>query len=225
MRRIIINFLSTFCFLFGEDSVKEEVINLLKAELSQKIYVEKFDITLDHWTEAWEKEKEGTLKVKELKVNKNRFQSEVEGFKKDKKLNGKITYHFKLPVLNRSIEPGEEILEDDITYTEVETDQAETHYITKKEDIVGNTSRCSILKAGIPLLKTQIKAPIVVKKGSVIRVVYEHNSLRVTNKGIALKDATKSEVIPVEIQNQQNKNTKKVIQATVLNAQDARILV
>lgn len=227
IKRIFIFFLASFYYVFCEDAtpVKDEITTLLKAEISQKITAQDFDLKIDHWAPAWENEKEKTLSVKELTLNKNRFQAEVDGFKKTKRINGKVVYKAKVPVLSRSIQPGDEILEDDITYAEIDSDELNVQFISKKEDLVGNTSKGCVLKPGVPLIKTQIKAPIVVKKGEVIRVIYEAHNLRISNKGIAQKDAAKRETIPVEVICPNDRNIKKVIYATVLNAQDAKVNV
>lgn len=228
IKRIVIYFLTSFFYVFCEDAktsekVKEEVVELLKAELSQKITSSDFDISIDHWAKSWEEDKEKTLSVKELTLNKNRFQSEIDGFKKAKRINGRIVYKTKVPVLARPIQPGDEILEDDITYAEIDTDDIQFQYVSQKDDLVGFTSKGSILKPGVPIAKTQIKAPIVIKKGEVIRVIYEHKTLRISNKGVVLKDGAKKESIPIEIINPNDKNIKKIIHATVISHQDAKI--
>lgn len=225
LKRVIIFFVASFYYVFCNEptAVKEEVISVLKAELSQKVFTQDFDIKIENWTSSWENDKEKALSLKDLTLNKNRFQAEIDGFKKRKRINGKIVYKTRIPVLARNIQPGDEILEDDITFMDVDSDDIHVQYISQKEELVGNTSKGGILKTGVPIAKHQIKAPILVKKGELIRVIYEVKNLRISNKGIAQKDGAKRETIPVEVINPQDKNVKKVIYATVLNAQDAKV--
>ncbi|CAO4839935.1 MAG: hypothetical protein CNLJKLNK_00980 [Holosporales bacterium] len=225
LKRIIIFIVASFYYVFCEDAtpVKDDVITLLKAELSQKISAQDFDIKIENWTPSWENDKEKTLSLKDLTLNKNRFQAEIDGFKKAKRINGKIVYKTKVPVLARNIQPGDEILEDDITFVDFDSDDIHIQYISKKEELIGNTSKGGLLKTGVPISKHQIKAPVVIKKGELIRVIYEIKNLRISNKGIAQKDGAKRDTIPVEVINPNDKNVKKVIYATVLNAQDAKV--
>jgi flagella basal body P-ring formation protein FlgA len=229
MNKIIIYFLSVMGYLFAESShpVKEEIITLIKAELSQHLTGQEFDITLDHWTDSWGSEKEKTLNAKDVTLlqNSSRFQVEIEGFKnsKTKKISGKITYKVSIPVLNRPLQIGEEIGEEDVILQSVSLDDVNQSYYTKKEQLIGLSAKSGTIKPNAPLLKQQLQAPIIVKKGSLIRVTYERKSLRICNKGIALKDAARQDVIPVEISTQDPKQPKKVIQAAIISAQDAKI--
>jgi len=230
-KNFIVYFLLSVFYVFAdqkesasqEQDTKAAVMRLLKAELSQKVQIPDFDITLDHWAPNWENASSQGLSVDSLTVTKNRFSAMVSGFKTPKRMSGRIIYHTKVPVLSRPIGPDEEILEDDITYVEIDTDDIATQYISHKEELIGKTSRQGVLKVGVPIGKHQIKAPVVIKKGTIVRVIYEHDTIRITNKGIAMKDATKLETIPVEIHNQDSRHAKKVIYAQVLNAQDARV--
>jgi flagella basal body P-ring formation protein FlgA len=233
MYKIIFYVFFILTYLFGDSSndgvVKKEVLDLLKAEISQKIPLQEFDINLDHWTIAWETEKESTLTIKSLTLLKDNthFQAEIEGFNKQstKKLSGKITYLIDVPVLNRTIQVDEEIGEEDITIQHISLDTVNQNFVLKKEKLVGLSPRSMPLKAGVPLLKQNLKAPIVVKKGSLLRVFYENKTLRVSNKGIALKDGSRDEVIPIEISTQDAKQPKKVIHAAIISSQDAKLKV
>jgi flagella basal body P-ring formation protein FlgA len=214
MFKFLIYFLTTITFLFAEENaVKNEVLKLLKAELSQKLSATDFEIEIDHWVEKWENEREEdkNLDSKNWYVSpqQNRFRVDVLGFKKDKKVFGKIKFYADIPVLTRFINPGEEIEKEDLCIQRVEIDGTQKQYLTKEEDIIGRTARQAPLKPGMPLLPHLLKAPVIVKKGEILEVIFERRSLRITNKGIALKDAIKSENIPIEIIAQDPKLPKK----------------
>ncbi|MBP9752877.1 MAG: flagellar basal body P-ring formation protein FlgA [Proteobacteria bacterium] len=229
MSRFIIYFLSLFGFLFADQkaAVKDEVTMLIKAELSQKLIGQDFDISLDYWTDAWGDEKEKTLAAKDLELlqSNSRFQLDVQGFKdnKIKKISGKIIYKMAIPVLKRPLQIGEEIDEDDIVLQAVSLDDISHSYLTKKEQLVGLMPKNMALKPNTPLLKGQLQAPVVIKKGAIIRVSFEKKSLKITNKGVALKDGSKQDIIPIEITTHDPKQPKKVVEAFVVSSQDVKI--
>jgi flagella basal body P-ring formation protein FlgA len=228
MSKFFLYFLITLTFLFAEDcSVKSEVLKLLKAELSQKISLSDFEIELDHWVEKWsdEREKDQKLDVKNWYVSpqQNRFRVELSGFKKEKKLFGKIKFYAEIPVLTRFINPGEEIEKGDLCIQHVEIDSSQKQYLTSEEDIIGKTARHTPLKPGVPILQHLLKAPVIVKKGEILEVVFERRNLRITNKGVALKDAIKAENIPIEIIAQDPKLPKKTIYASVTSRHSAKV--
>lgn len=231
MSRIVIYFLITLSFLFGEtdspQDFKNSIIAMIKAELSQKVSFHDFDIDLDHWINQWmsEKNENEDIQIEKVYVSpqQNRFHVELTGFKKPKKLFGKIRFFAEIPVLNRLIQAGEEIQKEDLTIHRTQLDQIQNQYLTHEDEIIGKTPRHSSLKPGMPLFKNQLKAPIIVKKGHVMEIAFERRSLRISNKGIALKDATKDENIPFEIHTQDPKQPKKIIYASVVSANSAKI--
>ncbi|CAO5678702.1 MAG: hypothetical protein HEEMFOPI_00397 [Holosporales bacterium] len=229
MYKVIIYFLSIIGFLFADQKnlAKDEVLNLIKAELSQKLTGQEFDITLDYWTDAWGDEKEKTFSAQEVELlqNNSRFQIEIQGFKnnKTKKISGKVIYKINIPVLKRPIQVGEEIEEEDVVLQHVSLDNINQSYLTKKEQLIGMIVKNAPLKPNTPLLKGQVQAPILIKKGEVIRVIYEKKFIKISNKGIALKDGAKQDVIPVEIATHDARQPKKVVDALIVSSHDAKI--
>lgn len=228
MSKFFLYFLITLTFLFAEESaVKNEVLKLLRAELSQKISLTDFEIELDHWVEKWEdeREKDQKLDAKNWYVSpqQNRFRVELSGFKKEKKIFGKIKFYAEIPVLTRFINPGEEIEKGDLSIQHVEIDSSQKQYLTSEEDIIGKTARHAPLKPGAPILQHFLKAPIIVKKGEILEVIFERRNLRITNKGVALKDAIKAEKIPIEIIAHDPKLPKKTIYASVTSRHSAKV--
>jgi flagella basal body P-ring formation protein FlgA len=202
-----------------------ELMSLLNAEISQKVNVSEFMIKLDNWTPSWESEKNQSLTLKELKVthNQTRFTAQVEGFQSTKKLFGRIEWYVEVPVLNRILRPGEEIREDDLSLQKIESNQINAFHLINTEQIIGMVPRHSILKPGVLLTKNDIQAPVIVKRGSVMRVTLKKGSLIVSNKGIALRDAARDATIPIEIIQNNSKKDKKTIYAVVLSSENAEI--
>ena len=206
-------------------TLHSEVLELLNAEISQKVNVTDFGIKLDNWTSSWEGDKVHDLKLKDLKVthNQTRFSARIEGLKATKKLFGKIEWYIDVPVLNRMLRPGEEIQSDDLVLEKIESHKINVSHLTNTDQLIGMIGRHSVLKPGIPLTKSNIQAPMIVKRGSVMRVTLKKGSLTVSNKGIALKDATRDATIPIEMMQNGHKKDKKTVYATVLSSENAEI--
>ena len=208
-----------------QESVLSEVLSLLNAEISQKVNVTDFGIKLDNWTSSWELDKVQGLKLKDLKVthNQTRFSAQVEGFKATKRLFGKIEWYVDVPVLNRMLRPGEEIQSDDIVLQKIESHKINAFHLTDAGQLIGMIGRHSVLKPGVLLTKSDVQAPMVVKRGAVMRVTLKKGSLTVSNKGIALKDAARDATIPIEMMNNNGKKDKKTVYAVVLSSENAEI--
>lgn len=206
-------------------TLHSEVLSLLNAEISQKVNVTDFGIKLDNWTSSWEGDKVQDLKLKDLKVthNQTRFSAQIEGFKATKRLFGKIEWYIDVPVLNRMLRPGEEVQSDDLMLQKIESHKINASHLTNTDQLIGMISRHSVLKPGIPLTKSDIQAPMIVKRGSVMRVTLKKGSLTVSNKGIALKDAARDATIPIEMMQSGHKKDKKTVYATVLSSENAEI--
>ncbi|PIZ34290.1 MAG: flagella basal body P-ring formation protein FlgA [Alphaproteobacteria bacterium CG_4_10_14_0_8_um_filter_37_21] len=206
-------------------SVHAEVLSLLNAEISQKVNVTDFGIKLDNWTSSWESDKVQCLKLKDLKIshNQTRFAAQIDGFKTTKRLFGKVEWYIDVPVLNRMLRPGEEIQADDIILQKIESHKINAFHLTDAGQLIGMIGRHSVLKPGVLLTKSDVQAPMVVKRGAVMRVTLKKGSLTVSNKGIALKDAARDATIPIEMMNNNGKKDKKTVYAVVLSSENAEI--
>lgn len=209
------------------ETVHSEVLSLLNAEVSQKINISDFEIKLDNWTPSWESDKIQCLKLKGLNITQNqtRFNAQIDGFKATKRLFGKVEWYIDVPVLNRILRPGEEIQADDIMLQKIESHKINAFHLTNIDQLIGMVGRHSVLKPGMPLTKSEIQAPMIVKRGSVMRVTLKKGALTVSNKGIALKDAARDATIPIEMMQNGSKKDKKTVYAVVLSSENAEIRV
>lgn len=213
---------------------KEQVVEALQAELSQKVAANDFQITLDNWLEAWGKSGDLTttptvnLTNISLMTDQRRFTAVLNvGDGPSRKLIGKIDWLIELPVLKTPINSNLMITESDITWQKFPADKITATMITKKEDLLGKTSKYSVLKLGVPINLNELQSPIVIKKGDTVQISYKTRTLEVTARAMAKSNGSIGETIFFEpfsqnSGNEQN-NQKKVIQAKVMGPNAAEI--
>lgn len=98
-----------------------------------------------------------------------------------------------LPVLARSIERNEAIGEEDIDWIET-TGADAVQFVDDASLLVGKIARRP-LAAGQPLRKTDVAAPILVKRGETATIVLEAPGLRLTQSAVALASGGAGDVV------------------------------
>jgi flagellar basal body P-ring formation protein FlgA len=226
-RRVFVMLICSMTSLWADATFKETVVSFIKANVSQKISAQDFNIILENWTDAWEKENtiDATLTANELSLqnDQRRFTIHVNGLKGgSKKLMGKIEWLTEVPTLNRPIGPDEIIQESDIVMQKVDADRLTATQIKNIPDLIGKTAKNAMLKAGAPLNKSEIQSPLVIKKGNIVTITYKKGNLRISTQGVAEKDGYADEMIPFETQNgSSEKRLKKIIHAKVVSSNSA----
>lgn len=214
---------------------KEHVLEMLKAELSQQVAANDFQISLDNWLDVWGKSEDATktplLSVTNvsLMTDQRRFAAvlSIEGGA-SRKLVGKIDWLIEIPVLNNPINSNRTITESDITWQKFSADKVTPTMITKKEDLLGKTSKYSVLRLGVPINLSELQCPVVIKKGDTVQVNYKSRTLEITARALAKSNGSIGETIFFEPLSQGNGNefnsSKKTIQAKVIGPNVAEIV-
>lgn len=122
---------------------------------------------------------------------------------------GRVYAIVELPMLRRTLRRGEVIERSDLDWTEMRADRFRRPPIDDPADIVGQAARRT-LRAGQPLYANDLRAPIIVAKGSNVTMSYRTKSMVLTTIGKALKDGGQGETIRVL-----NTQTNTVIDARV----------
>lgn len=147
-----------------------------------------------------------------------RFASSSNEPVKNIPLEGKILPLTDIPVLTRAITPGEEILEADLTWQKIPSQRLSQSFLIRKEDLIGKTPVSKVLQPAQPLYRSDLKFPIIIKKGDTVTVIYRSPGLLLTNQSQAQSDGAKGDTlrfVPL--------NSKKEIQAKVVGPNQAEI--
>jgi flagella basal body P-ring formation protein FlgA len=115
----------------------------------------------------------------------------------------------EIPVLARRLERGEIISPDDIDWRSVPADEIGRNVVVDPEEMIGMTSRRSIVP-GQPLRVDDLRAPVVVEKNSLITIELVTERMRLSVQGRALENGARDQAIRV-----MNTQSNKVVTATV----------
>lgn len=132
-------------------------------------------------------------------------------------LSGRITTVASIPVLARPLRNGEVIAASDIDWVEMEITASGKDAIMSADSLIGRTPRQNIA-AGQPVRPHQVLAPVVVARGSLVSMVYEHKGLQIRSQGKALADATLGEVVRVA-----NVGSSRTVEAVVVSQGVVRV--
>jgi len=111
-------------------------------------------------------------------------------------ISGKAVTRLDVPVLTRIVRRGEVITEADISWTQVDLTPATQNLLHEASDVIGKAPRTS-LRAGTPLRPADLMQPAIIKRGSIVTMIYSSGPLQLTAKGRALNDAALGEPIRV----------------------------
>lgn len=125
------------------------------------------------------------------------------------RVSGRIHPVVDVPVLNRRMESGDVISENDIEWLELRQDRIERNTIVDQEQLVGMSPRRA-LQSGAIVRAGAVRRPIIVEKNSLVNMYLTRGALRLTAQGRALEAGSEGDVIRI-----QNTTSKTTIEATV----------
>jgi flagella basal body P-ring formation protein FlgA len=166
-----------------------------------------------------------TVSVETLYLNKKsgQFTAELLAPAHDEngyrfKLSGKIYKQMMVPVLKRFTSMGSEIKEADIEYKAERIDRVGRNVIVDAGQLIGKSPRRSV-RQGVPVNINNLGDPVTVEKGKLVAVVLRKGSMFLSVSGRTLEAGGTGDVIRVE-----NINSRKVIQAEVMNDREVQII-
>jgi flagella basal body P-ring formation protein FlgA len=133
-------------------------------------------------------------------------------------LSGRYMVMNEVPVLKRSIRNGELISEADIEIKPFPEVRSGSDTISDISDLIGKTPVHSISPSR-PIKTTEISAPYLIKKNSLVQMRYKTPAMEITTTGLALEGGLKGDVIEVR-----NTSSKKTIRAIVTDSNTVDIL-
>lgn len=124
----------------------------------------------------------------------------------------------RIPVLKIPLALKSIIQKEHLTERVIPEEKITSQIFTKSSDIIGQEIRSSCLKAGAVIRLGDIKKPTLVKRGEMVRIIYQTPKFKIMNQGIAQKEGVYGETISVEIQ-----NSKKKVFGRISNKQEIRV--
>lgn len=102
-----------------------------------------------------------------------------------------------VPVLRDTVGLGDVIDADDIEVVEMPFGRVPRNAITDAQMLIGMAPK-RLLRPGIPIREGDIAPPVVIRKNTVVMMVFERGGLFLTAKGKALQNGAVGEVIRIE---------------------------
>ena len=206
---------------------QEEIIGILKENLQTRVSLSgDFEVSLTNQKISLPRKTDSDkLSVIDIKVGENQqsFEARLEQISGEEKtilqpILGKIQALTEIPALTRAVMPGEEIGEADIVWQKIPSSRLSQSFITRKEDIVGKMPVSKVLQPGQPLYRSDVKAPVAVKKGDMVTVSLRSEGLFLSSQAQALQDGGKGDTIRLAVG-----PTKREIQAKIIGPNEAEI--
>jgi flagella basal body P-ring formation protein FlgA len=116
----------------------------------------------------------------------------------------------RVPVLARPLRHGQVIGPDDIAWKDTRASAVDPNLALDPDAIFGKTPRTS-LRAGEPLRRAELMAPVVVAKGDLVTMVLTAPQMMLTAQGRAAENGADGQVIKVE-----NTRSKTTVEAIVI---------
>ncbi len=133
-------------------------------------------------------------------------------------ISGRVVAMTEIPVLRRRVEPGEVIRTEDIEWSDSRADRLGRNVIIDPENLVGMSPRRPI-RPGDAVLASELRAPVVVAKNSLITIRLETARMSLSAQGRALEPGSSGDVIRV-----MNTKSNKIINAAVIDSGTVRVV-
>ena len=111
-------------------------------------------------------------------------------------VSGKALAMIEVPVLNRRVGRDEVIGQRDVAWVSRPVDKVSANHIRDAGKLVGMSARRSI-RPDRPVRETDVTAPVLVPRNSLVTLLLQTSQLRLTAQGRALQEGAKGEVIRV----------------------------
>lgn len=115
-----------------------------------------------------------------------------------------------VPVLTRQLRKGDVIEQADLEFKKIPERQLRKDSITDASRLLGN-SPVRIISAGRPVRSAEISAPIMVKKGQTVEMLYTAPYMTIRTTGQALEDGSTGDLIRA-----QNATSQKAVSGRVV---------
>lgn len=109
---------------------------------------------------------------------------------------GRLITMVEIPVPTRRIRPGDIIGRDDIDWIDLESDQVRASIVADASFLIGKTPR-RILQPGRPVQKNNVRAPVIVHRGSIATLMLATQNMILAVKVKILQDGAMGDTIRV----------------------------
>lgn len=202
----------------GEIVGEDEVVELLRREFRQQGAIGRIKIRLNRMRNKILRPRPG----QSLQIDDLAFESDGGPFSayirsdisdsttRRELLRGRVDFVARVPVPSRSIRKGQIISRSDIKLTELSLRKLGSDVIENIDQIIGQAAKRN-LRQNQPIKASELRAPIMIPKGTMVTVSLKANGISLSGTGRALEDGSQGEVIRVL-----NLQSKRTLEASVV---------
>lgn len=134
-----------------------------------------------------------------------------------KEVSGRIFPVTQVPVLRGTMQQGDVISAEDIDYIDLRAAEVSANVITDAKKIIGMSPRRGL--AGFrPVTSGDVISPLAVKKGEMVTMLFQSDTMSLTAQGKALESGSKGEVVKIV-----NKSSGQSVEAVVTGLREVTI--
>ena len=111
----------------------------------------------------------------------------------------KVSYETRVVVLRRPVMAGTTLTADDVTLAPMQAGTLGS-FLQNTADVIGKSVHQG-LPAGMPLRRTQVAFPLLVKSGQKVQIIASDGSFLVSSEATATRSAAEGDVLPVRLPN------------------------
>jgi len=198
----------------GADEISQRLLDALSGRTSVESAEIKLDMPTTHLTVAASDTRPLAVDGLTLDPGSGRFSAfvSVSGTSdaaERLRVSGRLIRTAEIPVPARPLAAGETIAAGDLTTVRLHADRISPDMLLQASDLVGKAARHQ-LRPGDPVRQSDVEVPLVIHRGSLVTILLETPSLRLSAEGKALDDGSMGTVIRVA-----NTKSSRVIDAVV----------
>ncbi|MBT3332658.1 MAG: flagellar basal body P-ring formation protein FlgA [Rhodospirillaceae bacterium] len=202
----------------GETVGEDEIVELLRREFRQQGAVGRIKIRLNRMRNNILRPTTGNnLQIDDLTFESDGgpFSAYIKGDISEREtqqemLRGRVDFVARVPVPNRGIRKGQIISRSDIKLSELSLRKLGSDTIESIDLIVGQAAKRN-LRQNQSIRASDLRAPIIIPKGTMVTVSLKTNGLSLSGTGRALEDGSQGEVIRIL-----NLQSKRTVEANVV---------
>jgi flagella basal body P-ring formation protein FlgA len=214
------------CCLYAEKLSKQEVAAALQKVLQGKINTQNFKVKIEEISNDISSDDciEDKIDDLEIPAQQRSFKVLVKLKNGEKStISGKIEWLTNIPILLRPISANDIISQSDLGTQDYPVDDLKPSTVLEIKDLIGKSASNTVIKPNLPVEMHALKNPKIVKRGSIVEVVYRKSSLVISTKATATQDLAMGDTGTFEILKTADSKTLKRIAAQVVGAGTAEI--
>lgn len=229
MKIVFTIFILLISCLFAEKLSKQELANALRPLLQGKINTSNFNVKIEQISGDITSE---NLECLTDKIDDLEIPAQQRSFKMAVKLKngtnaniaGKIEWLTTIPVVLRPISANDIINQSDLGTQDYPVDDLTPNTVLEVKDLIGKSAANTVIKPNLPVEVHSLKNPKIIKRGSIVEIVYRKNSLVISTKATATQDLAMGDTGTFETLKTSDSKIFKRIAAQVVSPGTAEII-